>query len=194
MSLLLKESVCELCSCKQLQFSELTGIYNAISNPGGYGSPNPVWDDAISAVLTITLGDGVTSYNIDLYATGYFPTNDRTFEYTLVNEDFGYTTGDKIPDQILTLKYTIGFGDSTIYSTTIYKGLICNTKCCVQSMLKDIDWTCDCSTVAINNYLQAKALYDGLLSSIDCGDRNSFTNQLNQLNKICLNSSCSKCN
>lgn len=181
--------VCESCSCKEIKFSETTGIYNNPGNLTGYGSPNETLGNANSAMLTITRGDGQV-FTIDLFALGIFPTNNVDFVYIIPNESIGYTTGQVIPDQLMIFKYVVGFVDGSFISTNKYEGFTCNTKCCVFSMLKDIDWTCECSAHKLDKFLQAWGLYQGLLSAKECGEPIEFTNILNQLNKICKNSNC----
>ncbi len=192
MALIVHESVCQSCNCEELNFSELTGIYNATSNPGGYGSPNVTIDDVTGAILTVILGDG-TSYNIDIFTDSeeQFPTSDTTDVFTIPNEDIGYITGDKIPDQLITFIYTITFDDGTTSSSTITKLFSCQTKCCVLSMLKKIDFCCDdCSSTAMNNFIQAWVLYNAMLASAGCADSEEINKQLSILNKICGSSGC----
>ncbi len=182
---ILNLSINETCNCKTIQFSDCTGTMNDI-NPNGYAEPT--WpDNATSATLTIILGNGA-SYTIDLFATGYFPTEDTDFVYTIPNNLFGYTIGDNIPDQMITFIYTVGFDNNpalTLTQTT-YKALICNTKCCVLKMPSRIDWTCcDCSRQKMDEFFRAYGLLIGLESNATIGAVTSFNNDLAQLKKIC---------
>lgn len=190
----LKINICESCDCTTLTFSELTGVYNSVSNTGGWNVPNQYVGTADSAELTITRADG-NVYLIDLFTHAY-PTVDTTLTYSLVNEDFGYTTDEKIPDQIMTFKYTVtGRDDDSgapfTVSTTIYKGFFCQTKCCINRMLLKIDFCCEnCLQTGLNDWLQAKALYEGMMANANCGNITQANNNLAQLNKICKNSNC----
>jgi hypothetical protein len=193
MSLQIKQSSCETCSCKQLWWSDKTGAYDSITNTTGYGGINLDTTDAVSAVLTITMGDGTTIYNIDVFSEG-FPTANTETVYVIPNESIGYVTGDKIPDQLLTFLYTVTFNDGSIYTSTIYQGLTCQSECCVDTMFSKIDICCDdCSATALSNWIQAKVLYEGLLSIIDIGDIVAFNKALGVLGKICKNSGCKSC-
>ena len=195
MSLVLKFKICESSNCSKLIFSELTGVYNVTTNPGGwfgrYGDPNPQIANATSAILTITPSSG-TVYSIDLFDT--FPTLDKTFEYQLTNEDFGYTTGKKIQDQIITFTYTV-IASGVTYTQTIYKALLCNSRCCVDNILKSVDTECnECNDAAIKRYTQARLILDIIESDAECGNISFFNKSLAQLNKICSDTNCKPCN
>lgn len=185
--LILNFDICQSCSCSVLTFSETTGLQSDVNETGygdGGGFTNPEVNDASSATLTIT--SGTVNYIIDLYNT--FPTSDTSFEFNLTNEDFGYQTGQKIPDGIMTFLYTVVI-DGVTYTQSKYFGFTCNSKCCVLSLLKKIDW-CGCDNTAFNNYVQAKVIFDGLESSKDCGNIVEFNNQLSIMNKICQSNNC----
>lgn len=190
----LKISICQSSDCTKLYFSELTGVYNSVTNTTGWNPPNQYFYTAESATLKITRADG-NVYTIDLF-THSFPTTNTDLAYELVNEDFGYTTGSKIPDQIMTFEYTVkGTDDDTgfpfLISTIIYKGFFCQTKCCVNKMLLKVDFCCDeCMETALNNWLQAKALYEGMMANANCGDITNANKNLALLQKICKNSNC----
>ncbi len=187
MSLVLDFNVCQSCSCKVLTFSETTGLQSDI-NTTGYGDggsfTNPEVADATAATLTITIG--TTDYVIDLYDT--FPTSNTEFEFDLTNEDFGYTTGNKIPDQIITFLYKVTI-DDVLYTQAKYFGFTCNSKCCVLSLLKNVDF-CGCSTVGRDNYLTALAIYGGLEAAKDEGNITNFNESLITMKKICNNAGC----
>lgn len=193
MGLVLNFQICQVNGCSQLQFTETTGIYNAISNPGGYGSPNPLTSDALTAILIITLANG-SSYNIDLFATGNFPTSDNTFIYNITNENIGYITSNAIPDQIITFTYIVTTASQT-YTQTVQQGLYCQVECCINTMFVNLDFGCsECFTHSIENALKAFALLQGLITSANCGSNTNFQNILNQLNKLCAGTGCSSCN
>lgn len=195
MGLILKIGICESCSCKELKITELTGIYNESTNPGGWESPNKSIDNATEAIIVITRGDG-TQYTYDVWNTAYgsFPSSNVLFSMKIPNDAWGYTNGEIIPDQIIKIKYIVSFDDNSVISTTIYKGLFCNTRCCVFSMLKNIDLECDeCNTVSKDNFVQAYVLYQSLLANASKGNIIEVNEQLTLLNKICGNNNCLNC-
>lgn len=200
MSLDLKIQVCSSCNCSELKLSELTGISSEWYT-GGYGDSNIGTENVNTAVLNVTRGDGEL-FNINIFNLGHlnddpghpFPTSNSDFVYIISNEDIGYTTDETIPDQILTFEYVItgfdGRDNPFTYNTTIYVPITCTVKCCVMSMVKDIDWSCDCSQKKIDDFLQAWALYQGLLANANCGDINAFNKDLILLNKLCGSTGC----
>lgn len=190
MALQLSFQICQSNTCDALTFVETTGAYSA-TNLTGWGAPNVVLADATSAILTITLASG-NIHTIDLLATTYFPTDDSSFEYTLTNSDFGYTDGSKIDDQIIKFVYTV-IADGTTYTQTIRQGFYCQVQCCVYSMFKDLNVTCDACSESKTKSIDAFLLLKGLMYSANCGNTTNFNSQLATLQKLCLGSSCQNC-
>jgi len=191
MALQLSFQICQSNTCDALTFVETTGAYNAISNPNGWGTPNATLGGVTSALLDITLANG-NSYTIDLLATTYFPTDNSTFEYELTNSDFGYTDGGKITDQIIKFVYTV-IANGTTYVQTVYKAFYCQVQCCVYSMFKDLNVTCDACSQSKTKAIDAYLLLKGLIYSANCGNTTNFNSQLATLQKLCLGSSCQNC-
>jgi hypothetical protein len=193
MSIVLQFNVCESGSCNQLSFNELTGAYDAVNNPNGWGSPNPLTSDATAATLDVTLENGST-YTFDLFATGNFPTTDSGITFYIENTDLGYTTGTNILDQIITFVYTV-VTPSGIFTQTSVQAFYCNAQCCVNSMFLDLDFDgcSDCFTNNMEQALKAFTMLEGLKAASTCGNSSQFTNILTQLNKICSTSNCAGC-
>lgn len=192
MALGLSFQICQSSDCSELTFVETTGVYNATSNPTGYGAPNALTSDATAATLTVTLASG-SSYVIDLLATTFFPSSDITFEYALSNADFGGVASSAIDDQIINFLYTVTTASAT-YTTSFSQAFYCQVQCCVMSMFADIDVDCDsCTKSKTDAALKAYALLKGLIYSANCGNSTYFNSILTQLNKLCLNTNCSNC-
>lgn len=191
MALEISFQICQSNTCNSLTFVETTGAYNATSNPTGWGAPNATLASVTSAELEITLASG-DSYTIDLLATGLFPTDDTTFEYELTNSDFGYTNGAKIDDQIITFVYTV-VANGTTYTQTVYQAFYCQVQCCVYSMFKDLNVTCDACLTSKTKAIDAYLLLKGLIYSANCGNTTNFNSQLATLQKLCLNQNCQNC-
>lgn len=191
MALQLSFQICQSNTCDSLTFVETTGAYNATSNPTGWGAPNDTIASATSAELEITLANG-NSYTIDLLATTYFPTDDTTFEYEIPNASFGGSTGTKIDDQIITFVYTV-VANGTTYTQTVYQAFYCQVQCCVYSMFKDLNVTCDACLQSKTKAIDAYLLLKGLIYSANCGNTANFNSQLATLQKLCLNNSCQNC-
>lgn len=191
MSLVLDFNVCQSSSCDELIFNEWTGLYNAISNPGGWNDVSTqMIIDATAATLDITVGSG-TIYTIDLFAQG-FPTENENIDYLLPNTSFGYSIGLPIDDQIITFKYTVIVNGIT-YTQTKTIAFYCQVKCCVLSMFKSLNFDCDSCHKQIDNALQAYAMLRGLEMDADSGNITAFNTALSTLKKICLNTNCKNC-
>jgi len=184
MSTKLNFSICQSSDCKSLVFKDLTGTYNNPNNLTGWGSPNEDIADYHYSKIEFFLS-GVLIKTFEFFNIT-FPTNDTSFKYTLPYA---------IADGIYTIKYTVLEDADSISGLTIstQQAFYCNTKCCVQSMFKDIDHTCDCSKDKIEKAKEAWVLYKGLEANSGCGNIPYFNNVLAQVNKACKNSNCSNC-
>lgn len=194
MALVLNFNICSKYNCKEIIFSETTGAYSDPGNLTGWGltggDPNPLTSTATIATLTITTPAG-TDYEINLLTEG-FPSIYTTTEFSITNDLIGGSADTVIPDGIYTFVYSV-FSDQTneTYTQTKTSTLTCNVKCCVDSMLKDIDFECDCSEDAKERYIDAYILLKGLQSN--CGSEDDFNRNLETLQAICLNSNCDNC-
>lgn len=190
MSLILNFEICQTNNCKDLVFSETTGFYEATFNPGGYGAPNETTAAAQTAVLTITDPNGLVT-SVDLMPQG-FPTGDLTLD--------GYTisSATALPDGVYTFLYTVTFLNGevvTTYTKSITKLLYCNSECCVQQMLANLNLTCDCCETDenIKYYYKAWTFLQALKNAAQCGDVATFTNILKVITKLCKNNGCKTC-
>ena len=192
--LVLQFEVFQSSDCTQFTFKDTTGIYNAISNPTGWGAPN---DDINTAqtptTLDITLPDGITTYQIDLATTNpLFPVDQPPDELLLDMSDIGGVAGDLVPDGVYTFVYT-ATAQSGSYTQTQVVGFTCQVCCCVQSMLKNIKSGCDCCNQDLMQIMEAQLLLAGLQCQLACGNITEFNNTLAALQKICKMSNCDKC-
>ena len=121
MALILDFEICQKSNCKDLSFSEKTGLYNSTYNTGGYESPNISASSVITAILTITSPTNVI-YTIDLFING-FPTANTNSEYIL-----SLIPNTVISDGQWKFVYTITTSSQT-YSKTAYKYFTCNYEC-----------------------------------------------------------------
>lgn len=188
MALNLNFDICQKSNCKDITFSETTGLYNSSYNLGGYESPNISSSSVLTAVLTITSPSNVI-YTINLFTSG-FPTANINSEYLI----------SLIPNTLLDdgqwkFVYTITTSSQT-YIKTIYKYFYCNSECCVQQMLSDLNIEdCDsCNdTKGSKDYIIASTFLESLKNAAKCGDLSNFSNISKILNKICKNKDCKTC-
>lgn len=198
MALELKINLCTQSKCSILMFSEKTGVYNALTNTTGYGSPNSLVSDINTAVLSITGPDNIT-YNINLFSTGNFPTSNTNFTYSIPLSSINRTI---IEDGLWTFIYKISTtagSPPTFYTVTLEKLFTCNANCCVEAQLASLtNDLISCNTCDIkakrDAYNQSKVVLDSLNSAAMCGSTESFNNLLSILNKLCKKSICKTCN
>ena len=199
MALLPTLSFCLTNSCSELLVSETTGVYNALTNLGGYGAPNPTTAIVTSYSLVITDPSNV-QYTINLFANG-FPTTDSTIEYSIPLSSLGNRT--VIEDGFWQFSWTVAsnvalqeftaVGNSAEYFT-------CNSACCVAALLAAIELDeddCNCNkeqSQKILDYLKAKAFLEALRNAAFCGKLTLFTNIKAAIDKMCAKVDCRTCN
>lgn len=186
MSLILNFEICQTNACKDLVFSETTGVYDATYNIGGYGTPNIETTDVLTAVLTITDPTG-TNTDIDLFTHG-FPQSDITADgYTI-------TSTTALPDGKYLFTYTITTLTET-YTKVITQLICCQSECCVTQMRANLNLNCDAcdKVVAYQDYLKAWTFLESLKAAATCGDVTSFTSLLKVISKLCKNNDCKTC-
>lgn len=192
----LKTSICTTDDCKSFNFSDLTGEYSS-GNLTGYGSPNPTLGNIVYAYLKVVNPSG-TIYTIDLLANSSgLPTNNKLFEYTILNTDIGVT--NIVTDGLWTFTYIlcfdVGEGNQEVYSTINSILTTCEAECCVANLLASANLIddCDCTGKSLSKYVKAWALLESLKAAARCGKVDDFNKLKDIINKICKNSGCKTC-
>ncbi len=104
MSLVLDYSSCLAENCRSVDITETTGVYSAL-NTGGYGAPNLLTTDVLTATIAVTaLGESTPLATVNVYPT--LPSSAEG-EVTIDNTDLGFTSTEVIPDTVYQLLYTI---------------------------------------------------------------------------------------
>lgn len=193
MALVPKINMCLNSGCTTLTFRETTGAYNALTNTGGYGAPNPTTGDVIQVVLNVTDPDGEI-YVIDVTSEG-FPTTNEDFEYELDMADLGNRTS--IEDGLWSFSLTV------VTNVTFYTGyksyfFYCNAECCVNKLLSNVEPDeCMCdeeNNKRIDRYIKVKTFLESLKNAANCYNETRFDNILTVINKLCRNADCKTCN
>lgn len=190
MALTPKIDLCVINNCTQIRFSENTGFYQT-TNTGGYGTPNLAVGSVTTAWLTITDPSNITS-SIDLFATTIFPSNVLYTSYDIPLASIGSPTS--IEDGEWKFVYTVSDG-VTSYSTTVYKYFYCESACCVEQMLANLDLSCDCckDSTEYKTYELAWVQLESLKKAAACGDADNFAAIKKIVDKLCLNNGCKTC-
>ncbi len=104
MALTLDFSVCQSENCESFDITEDTGVYSAL-NLGGYGAPNLLTTDVLTATVAVTaLGESTPLATVNVYPT--LPSSAEG-EDTISNTDLGYSATESIPDGVYQVLYTI---------------------------------------------------------------------------------------
>jgi hypothetical protein len=112
--------------CSSITFTDTTGVYNASTNPGGYGTPNPNYSDISYTLITITLENGQV-----IEISDFVPTESVPY-FTIPAITLGYD--GVIPDQVITVDYQIfNEADCQIGSASYPVLLSCQTAMCLQA-------------------------------------------------------------
>lgn len=173
--------------CTTFTFSDTTGSYNSISNPGGFGTPNISVSNITSATILIEIGTYSKLITIPLSSTPIL--GDLTDVKITATE-----LGTAIADNVYTVTYTINTNTPTtglFYFKKQQMFFACNAECCVYKMSTKVstdNTTCD--NTALNNFLNAYAYLQVLNNAARAGQNTKFTNTLTLLNKLCTASGC----
>jgi hypothetical protein len=143
-----------------------TGDYNAITNPTGWGAPNPAHTnvDVTSVRLTVTNPSGtIFADNLppnSLYNTTFWTSTSRAYEITVDTTNI-FTTNPVIADGIwkFVIVFTILGTPTTVTKYALRDNVL---KCQLgQLALGDMD---------TNSFEEAKLMYDKMVQAFECGE------------------------
>lgn len=139
-----------------------TGDYDGISNPGGFGSPNPTRASFTALDLTVTWPDN-SSVTVDLLADIWTDTG-LAYEFSKVNKyaEIDETDlGASLPDGVYSLRF-VGVAGSTNIDFTQGHLHLYHTDCYLSQLALDDD--------NVDLFTEKKALYDRALYAFECGN------------------------
>lgn len=191
--------------------TETTGAYDAVTNPGGYGAPNPDTGDFDAFTITVTPPDATTllptgtEVEIDVYPT--FP-SDADGTFTITSLMITGTADEVLPDGVwlFTMTASTSADPPVPYVTPVYVPFYEIAQCCVQNLaLANVP--CECSGNSVKIQSLAKAyLYLSLLrpyvvdgeitdsAIMQCEQWNKAAIMIQQLQDVCNNENCQGCN
>lgn len=180
MGLILKIKSC-LKDCKTIEVRNITGFYDADTNPGGFGTPNPVPADLVKATLKVTING--TEWGYDVLET----IQDAVFPNYLL-----YTFDEPLVDGMYHIVLEVEDEDENVYKTEILQTCICNVTCCVdKKRVLTMDSCCDdCKNEALEDFTLCNQILETLEDTAKCLGESSFLKQLKKLQKLCKNSNC----
>lgn len=212
MALEVEYSICRNQDCESFKVKDTTGVYNASSNTGGYGTPNPLasattqlvinitpYGTTTPIVVTLTITSGVVSaatrdgVNIlsSLNTTAYpFTTNN---ELIITSVMLGLT--GSLDDGVWSFSYSATVS-GTVYTYSSDVLFDCQTDCCVQDMFIHLRKGC-CSELKDNKAIEAMKARAFLLSaqyalSVN-SDITTANDSLIEAGRIC-SKECATCN
>lgn len=188
MALKLKIDVCEN-NCVYFQFTELTGLHNALTNLTGWETPNPSISSATSALLTITDPDG-TETEIDLFATSVFP-NSTDSGINILNTQLGYSQSDKLNTGIWEFTYEVITPQGT-YTKTLKTLVACKIECEIQNLKLQLINNCskEDKQILFNKIQELEMLLMAAQAAAKCGNYNQSLTLVNSLNDFLEENDC----
>lgn len=181
-------------ACKYLTFKDETGVYDAVYNPGGYGSPNPTLASAEAATLVVTLPDGTVVPTINLFPLNMPDTSG--IEIFITNAMLGLGTAS-LPNGIYTWTYTVSRTTATAFTATktIKTFVDCQAQCCVDKMFCQVELsTCDCcQNDKLDNALKAQGWLDSANHAFNCAKPNLAKQLLSKVEQLCTLTKCNNC-
>jgi hypothetical protein len=164
-----------------VRFTELTGAYNLLTNPTGYGFPNATLAQVSTATIFITRPDGV---QFTLQNISPLPSSTNQF-IDITNVDLGLNSGTKLQDGFYVFTYEAQGTTPTqsgILSRLSKNVLLYNdVECCVRKMGSS---SCGCTH---NEFVEAFNLFNAMLSANLCGNYSGAQEILERLQVMCSN-------
>lgn len=204
-------------TCENITLKDTTGVYDATTNPLGYGMPGGIaTSDVNTIIIVVNLSGGVyLTYTFTIVAgnitaatlgiSGATPTSilaslSSAVWYTLMSGGFGLFTdyGVTLPtfaDGIYEVDYTVkGTSSDTLfnYTTSVTKLVMCDACCCVSKMGVNIDPECNCSEDALWNFLKADAYLQVAKFATQVGNTDRAQLALDKATNLC-DCGCSDC-
>lgn len=168
-------SACLENNCTELKVSDITGVYNASTNLGGWETPNIAGSAVTSATLTINYPDNSTIQVVDV--TSQIPsTVTGPFDFTVISPSSPET---KFPDGKYKIVYSVTDGVTT-YTYDLCVVFYCIINCAALNLFKQIPDNLDDEAFMDNAYL-TQALLLGLESSACCQDVDSLEKIITKL-------------
>lgn len=196
---------------KTLTFTDATGVYDAVTNTGGWGTPNTAVTDidgtagTLSLTITVVTPDGETTYDaIDLFTVfgdgGFSTVNDLVFAINASHlESSGTALGTsdtELPDGIYEVSYTytdVSGNDpgstDTYTEDTLVDGQVRNS---VYELLRVVPVIYACNECRCEEMYEAQFSYSYLKAmeySAFVAKKEELIDQLETLQGIVLNGS-----
>jgi len=203
--------------CTKITLADVTGTYNAVSNPLGYGLPNGITATDVSKttinvyypsittpIIYIITYDGagapLTFVVYDLNGVAYDIFADYNTLFVDGTLNLTGTTAFTLPtisDGMFNVEYTIEGIESVTsqefsYTTNSYFLSTCSVECCITNMYKNLDMCCDCSENALLKIEKSEIFLSGAKYAIAIGQNEKAVCLLDKATELC-EGNCTDC-
>lgn len=200
-------SICPSANGKTLTLSEATGVYNALSNPGGWANPeilnsNPSANNPAGTYnreLTITSPTGAVKTYTNAQLIGIFPDPTGANTIVLDNSAFNGSASDTLPDGTYEVTYKIdgqiNAGADTYSEQASAKYFaVSELDCCLDLLFHAVGTDCDnCKSEKLAAALEVDAYIKAAQSALDCDDSAKATKLTLKAQWICNTFNCLNC-
>ena len=202
--------------CTKITIEDVTGTYNASTNPLGYGLPSGIaYSDITSIIINVYYPDVTTPiiYTFTLSAstvTALTVTDLNGVSYDIfadlatlyISGVFNLTGTDAftlptVTDGLFNIDYTIGGIESVTseefnYTTNNSFLSTCSVECCITDMYKNLDMCCDCSESSLSKIEKSEIFLSGAKYAVQASQNEKAVCLLNKAKDIC-EGNCSDC-
>lgn len=195
-----KLQVCAFLSddCKTLYVFDMTGLYDAVLNTGGYSAPNPEAMAFTTATITLKLAGSTNQETpIDVFSPPDFPSSTTTNAWPITAASLNLTV---FPTGITRVTYQItnnGSGDAALsFKANVSVLSMCEFDCCLQkkklAIAKD-PASCGCADSKTMEMLYLESLFEAVEAAVCCGDVNAANELISTIRTKCSASACADC-
>jgi len=200
-------------ACSKITITDITGNYNATSNPLGYSLPGGITYANITSIVinlyypsvttpikyTFTMASGIpTALTVtDLNGVVYDIFADIATLYVLGVFNLTGTDAFTLPtitDGIINTDFTISgtSPEAFSYTTSNWELSSCSVNCCIENMYKNLDMCCDCSESAMDRIKDAELFLCGAMMAIEIGQNEKAQCLLDKATALC-DGNCTDC-
>lgn len=178
--------------CKTITLEDITGDYDATTNTGGWGAPNPVQSDAVQANLSIIDPNGNT-YIIDVLTEVVNSTN-----IEITSDEIGLTADLEIPSGHYEFSLSVNVGTLgtpdwvTFNSTQLF---YCLEEQRVKQLIASTEFDdCKCNDGnSLTDILDIWTYLMALKNAACCGKVSKFEELLEIINSLLDSNPCKNC-
>lgn len=207
MGVLLNFCLAEQCDCKTALFNDTTGVYDAVTNEGGWGAPNTLSSAITSATIEITpkgyitpiiftftiVNDVITAATrtdefsvvvnvLPLLSSVVFPFFDFEFNSELL---YGSSPSSDLVDGSYLVTYECTDGTDTFMNEQWVFFTCLSKRCKDDTVVKGA-----AGHVTTENQIKIFLNYEYLLGGVSLGDKDFVDAQVDAMASLCLSCGC----